>query len=265
MENGLSFPLGLLRLLRQPVSAFQISLDIPAQPVARQHRRLLSVTFLLPLSRTLLPQVDSKALQPWPKRASLQKMGIPQGRLTALPLQDCLITSIRAWQMLTQRSPAHQVYLVQTILSFRPCWWEKPIVVIMTVGWWLLAQRLTTFTRPCTWAPRCRKTLWPPRPALPCLQPHLHPNPQSTTPLRTALTAPNSTARASRTPKAPWRWILLWCVINNHPLRLLHGPLSPSIQAPARCLKPAGRTRLWSNVLFFEAFWLPFTCVNVLI
>lgn len=188
--NGHFLPRGRLH---PPVLAFQMSVDI-------LHRRL-SIPFLLPLSLTPLPQVDSKALL-WPKRACLPQMGIWRECPTALPLQDGLITSIRAWQVLLCPNSAHQLNSVQTIFRFRPCLWEKPV---KTVGWLLLAQRLTAFT--FKWALRPRKTLWLHHPARPCLQPHLHPNPWSTTALA-VLTAPGSMGKAWRTRKVQLRWTL---------------------------------------------------------
>lgn len=134
--NGHFLPQGRLRL---PAQAFQMSVDI-------LHRRL-SIPFPLPLSLTPLPQVDSKALLR-PKRACLPQMGIWRGCPTALPLQDGLITSIRAWQVLLCPNFAHQLSSVQTIFHTLPCLWEKPVVMMLlkTVGWLLLAQRLTAFT-----------------------------------------------------------------------------------------------------------------------
>lgn len=187
--NGHYLPQGRLHL---PALAFQMRVDI-------LHRRL-SIPFPRPLSLTPLPQVDSKALL-LPKRACLPQMGIRRGCPTALPLQDGLITSIRAWQVLLCPNSAHQLNSVQTIFRFRPCLWEKPVVTMLvkTVGWLLLAQRLTALTY--KWALRHRRTLWLHHPARPCPQPHLHPNPRSTTALA-ALTAPGSMAKAWRTRKA---------------------------------------------------------------
>lgn len=187
--NDRFLPQGRLHL---PALAFQMSVDI-------LHRRL-SIPFPLPRSLIPLPQVDNKALLR-PKRACLPQMGIWRGCPTALPLQDGLITSIRAWQVLLCPNSAHQLNSVQTIFRSRPCLWEKPVVmmlVVKTVGWLLLAQRLTAFTY--KWAQRHRRILWLRHPARPCLQPHLHPNPRSTTALA-VLRAPGSMGKAWRTHK----------------------------------------------------------------
>lgn len=189
MVSGRFLPQGHLRL---PALAFQMSVDI-------LHRRL-SIPFPLLRSLTPLPQVDSKALL-LPKRACLPQMGIWRGCPTALPLQDGLITSIRARQALLCPNFAHQLSSVQTIFHSRPCLWEKPVVMMLvkTVGWLLLAQQLTAFTY--KWALRRKKTLWLHHHARPCLQPHHHPNPRSTTALA-ALTALGLMGKAWRTRKA---------------------------------------------------------------